>query len=395
MTAALPSCPLCSGTRAEAFLDRPQVPVHQNLLHATRAEARAVRQGRLRMCCCPDCGFVFNASFDPALLSYGPEYNNTQTASRAFDRYTDELADQIVHAAPRGSSVVEVGCGKGGFLEKLLLRAPGWQGIGFDPAYEGELVRMGGRLRFERRFFDSSCKGTPADLLVCRHVIEHIQRPGELLSAVREALAASPHPRLYFETPDVAWILRNGVVWDFFYEHCSLFSGPSLLSALSLAGFGDANVGPVFGGQYLWAQAQRGTASHIPDSTGHELLRLARAFGTDVNARVDAWRSSLNDWHAAGPVALWGAGAKGATFASLVDPDGTMIDRIVDVSAAKHGRFVPGTGHAICPPESLAELRPALILVLNPNYAAEIRQWLQQAGIHARVLDLMTDRSRP
>ena len=100
-------------------------------------------------------------------------------------------------------------------------------GVGFDPAYRGPDVDCSGRARFERRFYGPECADTAADVVVCRHVIEHVPRPVELLRTVRQALAASPHARVYLETPDAAWILRNQVLCDLFYEHCSLFTAPS------------------------------------------------------------------------------------------------------------------------------------------------------------------------
>src|SRR5213078_3046347 len=96
--------------------------------------------------------------------------------------------------------------------------------------------------------------GLPADVVVCRHVIEHIPRPLDLLRAVRQAVAARPHARVCFETPCVEWVLRNQVVWDFFYEHCSLFSAASLATAFRAAGFEVTDVRHVFHGQYLWLE---------------------------------------------------------------------------------------------------------------------------------------------
>src|SRR5437764_687990 len=61
--------------------------------------------------------------------------------------------------------------------------------------------------------------------------------------------------RVYFETPDVTWILRNQVIWDFFYEHCSLFAPGSLSTAFAAAGFRVSAVRRVFCDQYLWIEA--------------------------------------------------------------------------------------------------------------------------------------------
>ena len=106
-----------------------------------------------------------------------------------------------------------------------------------------------------RSYYGSDSADVHADVVICRHVIEHIPDPGVLLGAIRGALAQSPSAFLFFETPTVEWILRNRTFWDFFYEHCSLFSVNSLTTAFQQAGFQVMRVAPEFGGQYLWLEA--------------------------------------------------------------------------------------------------------------------------------------------
>src|SRR5687768_3803625 len=106
-------CPLCQSSASE-FLSRSSVPVHQNLLFATAAEATAICRGQLAMHVCPDCGFVFNAAFDPTLLSYGAGYNNDQNHSAAFATHVNYLiAELVTQHNVRNCRVVEAGCGNG------------------------------------------------------------------------------------------------------------------------------------------------------------------------------------------------------------------------------------------------------------------------------------------
>src|SRR5262245_1357213 len=115
------SCPACGSGATFAFLRRPDVPTHQNLLLSSAAEARGLARGDLALRLCPDCGFGFNAAFRPELLRYGPDYDNTQTWSPAFARYTEALVRELVEVhRVRAGRVVEAGCGKGVFLRKLV-----------------------------------------------------------------------------------------------------------------------------------------------------------------------------------------------------------------------------------------------------------------------------------
>lgn len=384
-------CPVCGRSDTALFLERPNVPVHQNLLLKTIEAARAIPRGHLKMRCCSSCGFVFNGAFDPKLLSYGSAYENTQTCSPSVEQYVEGLCRRIIDQAGPGSTIVEVGCGKGLFLRKLLQLDPEARGFGFDPSYVGDLTTMDGRLRFERRFYDSSAAEVHANVVVCRHVIEHVERPLDLLSDVRAAIAASPGARIYFETPDLDWILRNGVVWDLFYEHCSLFNPASLRTAFERTGFEVESVKTIFGDQYLWCEA-----GPVPESLpGSDLdaqttVSLVLDFAALEQALLSKWRDDLLRWAATGTVVLWGAGAKGVTYAALVDPDRELMSALVDVNAAKQGHFVPGTGHPIVAPHQLVESRPSIVLVLNPNYVAEIEQQMKEMGLASSVIDLMS-----
>lgn len=375
------------------FLDRRRVPVHQNLLLDSAEAARGVTCGDLRMAFCAGCGFVYNESFDERLLRYDAAYDNTQTASPLFESYTNRLAEGLVASEGGGAvarRVIEVGCGKGAFLLKLLNLAPAWNGVGYDPTYIGEASRLGGRFRVERKFFGPETANAAAELIVCRHVIEHIARPVEFLMQIAEAVQTHQSARLYFETPDVRWILTNTVVWDFFYEHCSLFAPMAAAHALTRSGLRTDQIVPVFGNQYMWITAGTGAASNKRPLAFETVSRsVVEVYSEAVRHRLQFWSAEVERAARRGTVMLWGGGAKGATFAYLVDPNRSIIDSVVDIARDKHGKFVPGTGHPIVSPDRLTHAQNLTVLVLNPNYTSEIAAMLSQINPEARLIDLM------
>ncbi|MCY7305467.1 MAG: class I SAM-dependent methyltransferase [Rhodoferax sp.] len=384
-----PLCPVCASGDTTLFLERADVPVHQNLVLADPALARAVPRGDLSMRVCSGCGFVFNSAFDLSRLAYGQDYDNTQSHSPMFDTYLDDLVRQLVEThGVRNAQIVEVGCGKGHFLRKLVTaQDAGNTGFGFDPSYAGPLSELGGALQFRRSFYDGGCTDVPADVVVCRHVIEHVPDPLRLLGSVRAALGRQPHAQVFFETPCVEWILRHQVVWDFFYEHCSLFSAAALRVAFERCGFACDAVDPVFGGQYLWLRGQPAASSRRPATSGAEVAALAQAYGMHERARRASWHARLLQLRAHGPVALWGAGAKGVTFANLVDSGHALIDCVVDINPAKQGCFVPGSAHPIVAPGELAGRGVRNVILMNPNYRQEVLQLLQSRHVPANLID--------
>ena len=89
-------CPVCESPRLSSFLQRSQVPVHQNLVVTDPQAARTVTRGELDLVVCEDCGFVFNRAFDLSRLAYGEDYDNTQSCSAYFDAYLDGLVKDLV-----------------------------------------------------------------------------------------------------------------------------------------------------------------------------------------------------------------------------------------------------------------------------------------------------------
>lgn len=382
-------CPVCESAAVVPFLRRDLVPVHQNLVVADADAARRVARGVLDMVVCRDCGFVFNRAFDASLLAYGHDYDNTQSCSPCFEAYLDGLvADMVERQGVRRSTVVEVGCGKGLFLKKLVA-APGAdnRGVGFDPSYVGPQSILDGRLTFSCRFYDEQCADVAADVVVCRHVIEHVATPLALLRAVRAALAKAPAARVFFETPCVEWILDNRVIWDFFYEHCSLFTASSLKLAFARAGFAVERVEHRFGGQYLWLEAHPALGPVVAPPPRPQTAAMALEYGRGERALRDRWQARLRGLGESGKVALWGAGAKGATFANLIDPERTLLDCVVDLNPNKQGHAIPGTGHPIVAPAQLPARGVRRAVLMNPNYRDENLRLLADAGIDIDLIN--------
>jgi len=379
-------CPVCSSRKTFAFLRRRNAPVHQNLVVQTQTAAVNIPRGDLEFVCCEECGFVFNGAFDPAKLNYSARYDNTQTYSPYFRDYIDALIHRLVcEEGVRNCHIVEIGCGKGEFLKKMVEKDAGNTGQGFDPAYTGPESFLRGRLKFKRRLFALRYVDAPADVIVSRHVIEHVTDPHSLLASIRETLTSSPKPRVFCETPDVEWILRHKVIWDFFYEHCSLFSCNALRTLFESTGFKVTSVQRVFGGQYFWLEATLGDGFTMKKRPGR-VPHLAREFGRSEKALRRSWQEKVRLLASMGKIAVWGAGAKGVAFANLVDPRRELITCVVDLSPRKQRNYLPGTGHPIVDYTTLGELGVTTAILMNPNYKEENRALLRNAGLRVKLV---------
>ena len=85
-------------------------------------------------------------------------------------------------------------------------------------------------------------------------------------------------------------------------------------------------------------------------------------------------------------VALWGAGAKGVTFANLIDEQRCWLDCLVDLNPMKQGHYVPGTGHPIVSYHDLAARGVTTAILMNPNYREENLALLREAGLEVALI---------
>ena len=175
-------CPLCSSTTVD-FLERRGVPIHQNRLMpgqdaATRGRARRTSSSPTA----ESAGSFATAHSTPPRSSTVRTTTTIEAIRPAYEDYLDELVRYLVEERDvHDARIVEVGCGDGHFLEKLVARSPGSSGYGFDPSYRGPSHSNDGRVRYEKRFYASGGSEEPADVVICRHVIEHLPDPMSLL----------------------------------------------------------------------------------------------------------------------------------------------------------------------------------------------------------------------
>jgi hypothetical protein len=367
------SCPLCRGTSFMPVFHRARTMVSANSLYESATAARNAPAGDLTIVLCRSCGFAFNSTFDLSLVPYGEGYENDQSKSERFANHMREMAGRVRTSAAGGPlRAVEVGCGQAQFLRLVLATnpAPGDRAAGFDPSYAGGEIPG---CEVYPAFFDAGALqdlGFTPNVIISRHVIEHIPEPIALLAGLRDALEQLPSVDVFFETPSIDWIFENGAFWDLCYEHCSYFTPASLRFAFEAAGFAVSSVEPVFGGQYMWISAatgRRNPALPIVDET------RARDFVRATTQSQSQWREMLVKLRGEGKIAVWGAATKGATFVQDLDFDATLVDCLIDINPLKQNRFVPLTAHPVVDWRTALAGGVSTIVTTNPNYSAEIR----------------------
>jgi 2-polyprenyl-3-methyl-5-hydroxy-6-metoxy-1,4-benzoquinol methylase len=365
----------------------PGVPTLCNRLCASEAEARNAPRGDIRLSYCPDCGHIVNSAFDQARVNYDGRFENTLSFSPRYRQYAEVTADRVINRyGLNGKRIVEIGCGNGDFLR--LLCDPGNRGEGYDPSQPNSRSAAG-RGSFEiigHNFAVEDALG--ADFVCCRHVLEHLPEPMDLLRQLRESMAIRADAVVFFEVPNGLFTLDRLGIWDIIHEHVSYFIPSSLAWAFHRAGFRVCCTESAFDDQYLWLEARvDGQTSPVappkrpPDT-------LYSSFSARFTERIELWRQRVDQLKSdRRHVVIWGGGAKGVMFLNLLRvPAGAGIDWVVDINPRKQGHFVPLMGQRIVGPDCLLKDPPDLVIVMNPEYEREVRSMITDMGIGCQVV---------
>jgi SAM-dependent methyltransferase len=378
-------CPSCSASQVSAFLDISSIPVNCSELFVSPDSARLARTAPLNLSLCLQCGMIFNSSFDEALLVYNGQYENSLDHSPTFRAYAESLAQRLIgNYDLRGKNVLEIGCGQAVFLRRICELGANY-GFGFDPSYVGPAAL--GPVRIQSEYYTGQSVGATPDLVVCRHVLEHIPSPAAFLGDLHAALSNHPQTVLYIEVPNADAILDGSGLWDLIYPHCSYFSSSSLSNILRRSGFEVITTGTSYSGQFLYAEARPGWPAAVPEFPDIDrYVALTRRFSNLVHSTIERWSAFIERSRARGyRTALWGSGAKGVTFLNLL-PDPWMVEAVIDINPRKHGTFVPVTGHRVLSPEESQLVLPKILITPNPVYAGEIGSAVGRLGLRAKVL---------
>ena len=391
--AAVMSCPNCGGGTLRAFYEVSGIPAHSVMLMHTREQAVLYPRGDLRLAFCSGCGFVTNVLFDVSLNEYSPDFEESQHCSPRFDGWARQLVDRLVRDYDiHRRQIVEIGCGKGEFLE-IMCEAGDNDGVGIDPGcIPGRLKGpAASRVRFIRDLYSEQYTSLPADVVVCRHTLEHIQPTREFMRMLRRAIGNRPDTLVFLEVPDLRRVLRERAFWDIYYEHCTYFTAGTLARLFRATGFEILELVRDFDDQYLWVTARPAAGvwngPRLPlEEEVAEVRRDVELFEQNAQRDIANWRERIRGFARAGkrPV-MWGAGSKCVALMTTLGL-GPDVEYVVDINPRKVGRFLPGSGHAVVGPEFLREYKPEVVVAMNPAYTGEIAEMLASLGVSADVL---------
>jgi SAM-dependent methyltransferase len=333
-------CAVCGAAQLEQLVNFGEVP--QSGVFLASADASVPKRG-LSFYYCRACGFVGQRESQATTPDYTAVVRATK---RQLPDYAGAAAKEL-QSEPgwQQALVIEVGANDGTFLD--LLAANGHQSrLAIEPSRAlSEICASQGHRVEPCHLTSASSPGVrarygAARTVVCRHTLEHVPDPLDLLEAMR--LLLNEGGLLFVEVPSVAPIVERLWSFELWDEHLSYFSIDTLARLLHTAGFaverletrahrGSTNI-------LGWARVSA-NAGPVPEPSGvsssvelcQRFAKRWQAYCEDAWARLGGTRREVYAVGASHPQSNY------LNFSGL----GARITALVDDDPVKIGRYVP------------------------------------------------------
>jgi len=338
------------------------LPLIPNVLHDTPTAITDYGVMNLRLN--KKIGLIENASFISSSIAYTENYDNNQAYSDVFTKHLYIVLALLKSIFPQDAVLVEVGCGKGDFVE--LIETDKYFSItGFDTTYTGFNKNI------KKKYLDENDSLT-CDVLILRHILEHVSKPHKFLAMLQKI---SPNATIYIEVPNYDWIIERGAFYDITYEHVNYFSSNALQSLFNGK---IIKHGFLFENQYQYIIANLSSLSeqyefHYNNQKQFRYLNFTSIFPNIKKTieKIEALIQNNNRLY------IWGAGTKGCLFLFQCYNMKKLIDKVgfaIDINPNKIGKYLQGSLVSVRHKnEFFKVVKPNdVLLICNPIYQEEI-----------------------
>lgn len=356
------NCNLCNQP-VEVFFTEKSYPLY--VRPVPKESANEVPSCPIKIAFCSTCRHIMQVGppsedlLNEVYSKLYSTYHSTQKTGIGEKGAKNFLNFLVSHLSTKGTAL-EIGCGDGYFLS--LLKSKGWEVYGCDPSPAAEEAKnIFGAENVKQDFFSKKLyEGTKFNLVVMRHLLEHIPYPISFLQEVSAIL--KPDALLAIEVPNVFTSLKEGVAGDFCHEHLSYFTSQSMAITLGKAGFAETNIKSE--GPFLFAIALK--TEPTPE-------QLVLEYANNLNRLRRELAVFFAEWGLEGKeIYIYGAG--GHTTGLFNRVNDYRVNGVIDSDPSKWGKILPGIVKEIYPPGKLASLdyKNTVIIISSRVFQEEI-----------------------
>lgn len=370
-------CPACGDQVAVPFMEEELQPLATLAWPKSREEAQSMKRLPLAFVRCASCGHVYNTKFRYEEVPYSLQPNLMFNRGIGWSKHLEFVRNLILEYLPIEPTVVEIGCGSGHLLQSLAEANPRGRYIGFDPSVTSEQL---GNVEFRGELFlpDRHLNELQPQMLISRHVLEHMLNPLGFLQAISMAAELIQNQTLLFtEVPCIDRVFEAGRVEDFYYEHNSHFTTQSFTRMLHRANASLQMLVHHYNGEVISGIVKFGS-----ESSPARIAASATQFRDRAKRAKRTVGQQLKELHESKKrIAFWGGTGKAAAFMNYFGVDADRFPLVVDSDPDKAGTYVPGMGQKISNRDSLLHSPPDIVIIPMQWRAKDVVSEMNAAGI--------------
>ncbi|WP_022664672.1 class I SAM-dependent methyltransferase [Desulfospira joergensenii] len=319
-----------------------------------------------RLLFCDFCNHYFSLDYD-VTSSYSIKEGRNRNASN----YLEKIGNRYNYIKPvikEGFRILDIGCAEGD-LGAYVLERNKVKYIGLEPSLDFKDAKKN-LTKIYNTYIEEHNPDTCYDLVLLFHVLEHIQKPGEILKRIFKWL--DDKGTIIIEVPNS---LSGSVFFpvDMNDEHIHSFSATSIGLLLNSCGF----------------EISKLETNVYQSPVYTDSIRLTAMKKKDISTRIKEYKSTLNVLGKS--FSVFGAGGN---FEQLIKPyfSKDEIRFIFDSDINKQGKEIFGK-KLINPKETdISQVDTGKILVSSIHYGKEIKNYLiQNQGVDPALVILIED----
>ncbi|MBR0206026.1 MAG: methyltransferase domain-containing protein [Clostridia bacterium] len=303
---------------------------------------------------CEFCGLV---QMDCEPVSYYRDVVRASGISEMMRRLRREQYDHLIRRYHlTGKKIIEIGCGQGDSLEPLMSFAVDAYGI----EHSSDLVKKAQAkgLSVWNGFpetMETQLPHAPFDAFVMFNFLEHQPRPNDLLRCIHGNLSADGVGLI---TVPYVFSEYSFTFHEFMRDHLSYYTEDTLRFLLERNGF-----------TVLEQKTDEETLSVIVQKRRpadfSPLIREMQTARSSINAFMERCQRQGKR------IAMWGASHQAFSVLSVIESV-ESIAYIMDSAGFKQGKYAPASHVPIVSPDHFYQDPVSCILIVSPDYAAEI-----------------------
>jgi SAM-dependent methyltransferase len=395
IVSAAPDCRSCGEEGLLEFLSLGTIPLTDAYVPPTLVDEPEPRYA-LDLAFCPRCSLVQILFTLPAEEVF-ERYSYYSSLSETLLSHSREHVLQLIAERQLGpdSLVIELASNDGYLLRNFVEQ--GIPVLGIDPALGPADAAEAIGVPTLREFFGAEVaarlrtQGKVADVLIANNVLAHVPDLNGFVEGIAIILVEDGVAEI--EVPYVRDLIDRLEFDTIYHEHLCYFSITALDTLFRRHGLSLERVQrlPIHGGSLRLTVSRHPGGGSVEayleqeEADGLNGIDYYRAFAGRVAELRGALRTKLMKLRSEGRrVAAYGAAAKGTVLLNSSGIGSDLIDFVADKSPHKQGKFMPGLGIPIVPPERLLQESPDYVLLLVWNLRDEIvreqRAYLDAGG---------------